>query len=203
MRTANPTAAVNFLTEFGDNLPAWMMTLQTNHSLAFERLRDAMKDVFSDLENIYSSPSQQATVNIASKERYLARPTPSWQMSDGELTFLAYLSLIFSPNDLGAPLYCVEEPETHLHPRLLDQLVEVLKQVQSELPPEQRSQIVLTTHSPHFVDKFELDELIVFEKSKGATTLSRPSSKTHLRDLLSRSEIGLGELFYTGALGNA
>jgi predicted ATPase len=121
-------------------------------------------------------------------------------MSDGELAFIALLSLIFSPPDLGAPLYCFEEPENHLHPRLLTTLVTVLKQVQEELPPEDRSQIVLATHSPYLVDKFSLDEVVVLEKREGATIVTRPSDKAHLRDLLNSEEIGLGELFYSGAL---
>jgi predicted ATPase len=79
-------------------------------------------------------------------------------------------------------------------------LVTVLKQVQEEFLPEQRAQIVLATHSPYLIDKFSLDELIVLEKHEGATVVTRPSDKTHLRDLLKNEEIGLGELFYSGAL---
>ena len=162
------------------------MTLQTKHSDSFERIARVAKDAFPELERLFTVPTQQAQVFLASEEKYLKRPVSAFQMSDGELAFIALLSLLFSPRELGAPLYCVEEPENHLHPRLLDTLVEVLKQVQEELSPENRSQILITTHSPYLIDKFSLDELIVLEKREGATILTRPSDKAHLRDLLQR-----------------
>jgi hypothetical protein len=50
------------------------------------------------------------------------------------------------------------------------------------------------------VDKVSLDELIVFEKRQGATVVTYPKDKAHLRELLQREELGLGDLFYSGAL---
>jgi len=200
IKVFNQSVGANFLTEAGDNLGSWLMTLQTKYADSFERIARVAKDAFPGLERLFTIPTQQGQVFIAAQEKYLKRPVSGFQMSDGELAFIALVSLIFSPPGLGAPLYCVEEPENHLHPRLLDTLVEVLKQVQEELRPEERSQIVITTHSPYLIDKFSLDELIVFEKREGATVPTRPSNKRHLRDLLESEEIGLGQLFYSGAL---
>jgi len=200
MRILNQSVATEFLLEHGGNLSSWLMTLQTKHGPAFERIARVARDAFPGLERLFTVPTQQGQVFLASQEKYLKRPVPIFGMSDGELGFIALLSLILSPPELGAPLYCVEEPENHLHPRLLTTLVEVLKQVQEEIAPEDRAQIVITTHSPYLVDKFSLDELIVLEKREGATVPIRPSDKEHLRDLLEKEEIGLGELFYSGAL---
>jgi len=47
-------------------------------------------------------------------------------MSDGELAFLAWTSLILAPKELGAELYLIEEPENHLHPRLIEVMFELL-----------------------------------------------------------------------------
>lgn len=200
MRAANPSAAAVFLTEFGGNLSSWLMTLQTKHSASFDKIARVARDVFPSLQRLFTIPTQQGQVFLASQEQYLTRPTPLSQMSDGELAFIALLSLIFGPPELTSLLYCVEEPENYLHPRLLVTLVEVLKQAQEGSPPEQRAQILLTTHSPYLIDKFSLDELIVFEKREGATVTIRPSDKAHLQDLLQNEDVGLGELFYSGAL---
>jgi predicted ATPase len=121
-------------------------------------------------------------------------------MSDGELSFLALLSLIFAPEELSAPLYCVEEPENHLHPRLLEELWELLTQRQNEFGPR-ASQVIMPTHSPYLVDRVSIDDLIVIEKHNGATHYTRPASKSHLRELLEQEELGLGELWFSGALG--
>jgi predicted ATPase len=61
---------------------------------------------------------------------------------------------------------------------------------------------MVTTHSPHLVDKLSLDELIVSEKREGTTRFTHPSDKHHLRELLMREEVGLGDLYYSGALSS-
>jgi predicted ATPase len=200
MKGPNQTAAADFLSEEGANFPAWLLTLQTKHAEAFGRMINVMKDAFPSLESVFSLPTQQATVFVASREKFLKRPIPSMQMSDGELAFLALLSLILTPPELGAPLYCIEEPENHLHPRLLEILVEVQKQVQNESDAGCRSQVLITTHSPSLVDMIDLEDLIVFTKRDGVTQCTRPSDKSHLRDILANEETGLGSLFYSGAL---
>jgi predicted ATPase len=200
IKQANAAIAQNVLNENGDNFSSWMMTLQGSHREAFRRIEQVATDVLPGLKEILTPPTQFATTYVTTHEKNLKRPINIWRMSDGELTFLALLSLIFAPEELGAPLYCIEEPENHLHPKLLETLVEVLTQRQNELGAH-AAQIITTTHSPYLVDEVSLDELIVMEKSNGATSFSRPASKKHLKDLLKKEEVGLGELWYSGALG--
>jgi predicted ATPase len=200
MRNVNTAMAPPFLTEPGDNLSAWLMHLQTRYGEAFARIRQVCRDVFPGVEELFSWPTEQGTVSIGSRERYLRQPVSMWDMSDGELVFVALLSLVFSPPEWRAALYCVEELENHLHPRLVETLLELLRQVQEEIGPLASGQVIATTHSPHLVDKVSLDELIVFEKHEGATVVTYPRNKTHLRELLQREELGLGDLFYSGAL---
>lgn len=199
MKQPNPTTAPVFLEEMGGNFSSWIMMLQTRYRDSFDKINRALKDALPDVVNLLSWPTQQTTVFIASSERFLKTAVPVWQMSDGQLCFLALLSLIYCPSELGAPLYCIEEPENYLHPRLLQTLVGLLDQVQKELGPRS-AQVVTSTHSLELVDKVGLDDLIVFEKRTGATKCIRPGKKSHLRELLSREEMGLGDLYYSGAL---
>ena len=198
MKRANAAVAQAFLSESGDNFSSWFMTLQ-GYSDEFRMIKQAAVDVLPGLEEILTPPTQFATTYLTTREKHLKQPISIWRMSDGELKFLALLSVIFAPRALGAPLYCIEEPENHLHPRLLETLVELLTQRQNELGPR-AAQIIATTHSPHLVDKVSLDELVVVEKSNGATRFTRPASKKGLKELLEKEELGLGELWYSGAL---
>jgi predicted ATPase len=200
MKQTNPASSQNFLSERGDNFSSWMMTLQTSFPEEFRRLKQVATEVLPGLEEILTPPTQHATTYVATRERFLNRPVNIWRMSDGELAFLGLLSMIFAPELLGASVYCIEEPENHLHPKLLETLVEVLTQRQSELRSP-AAQIIATTHSPYLVDRVALDDLIVVEKSNGATRCLRPASKIHLKELLEREDLGLGELWYSGALG--
>ncbi len=201
MKQENKAMSQNFLNESGDNFSSWLMTLQS-HREVFRRIEQVATDTLPGLKEILTPPTQLATTYVTTHERDLKRPINIWRMSDGELAFLALLSLIFAPEELSVPLYCIEEPENHLHPKLLETLVEVLTQRQTELGPH-AAQIIATTHSPHLVDQASVEELIVMEKSKGATKLTCPASKKHLKELLEREEMGLGDLWYSGALGGA
>jgi predicted ATPase len=179
------------------------MMLQTRFPESFAKIKSVTRDAFPEVEDLFTWPTQQATVFMASREKHLKGPISVWQMSDGQLAFIALLSLVYCPSELGAGLYCIEEPENHLHPRLLETLVELLKQVQDDLGPERSAQVMVSTHSPYLVDKVGLDELVVAERREGTTQFTRPSGKGHLRELLAREEAGLGDLYYSGALSGA
>jgi predicted ATP-dependent endonuclease of OLD family len=79
-------------------------------------------------------------------------------------------------------------------------LVDLLRQIQIEIPPEKHPQFVITTHSPYLVDRFSIDELVVLSRREGESTFFRPGDKTQLRELVDNAEIGLGDLYYSGAL---
>lgn len=200
MKQANAAVAQQFLMENGQNFSSWLMTLQTSYQEEFRLVRQVAKDTLPGLEEILTPPTQFATTYLITREQHLKQPVAIGHMSDGEILFLAWLSLIFAPASFGAPLFCVEELENHLHPRLIETLVEVVNQRQKESGSE-TAQTIVTTHSPLLVDKVNLDDLVVFEKSGGATKCTRPGSKKHLKELLEREELGLGELWYSGALG--
>jgi predicted ATPase len=178
------------------------MTLQTGYPDTFRLIKQAARDVLPDIEEILIPPTQFATTYMLTRERDLTRPVTIWRMSDGELMFLAWLSLILAPEDFGAPLFCAEELENHLHPRLLETLVELHDQRRHALG-QNAVQVIVTTHSPYLVDRLNLDDLIVVEKKDGATRYTRPASKVHLKEFLEREELGLGELWFSGALGES
>lgn len=200
MRGGNPPTPQLFLDELGTNFASWMMTLQTFPD-EFRKIKLVASEVLPGLADLLIQPTQAATISISVREKGLRRPVSILRMSDGELAFLGLLSVILAPVELGALVYCIEEPESHLHPRLLETLVEVLDQRQQELG-SRASQIVATTHSPHLVDRLSLEDLIVVEKLEGESKFSRPCSDRHLRELLKRRELGLGDLWYSGALND-
>jgi predicted ATPase len=217
MRESNPPSPEEHLAEHGENLSAWLLTLQT-HTEEFRRIKQACRDVLPGLDEILFQPvraktplvnagtssltPESAKISIGSSEKYFKNPINLGRMSDGELAFLALMSLILAPEELTPRLLCIEEPENHLHPRLLEILVNILSQRQTELGPK-AFQIIITTHSPLLLDKLSIDDLIVFGKKEGTTKATRVSSKKGLKQLLSRKETSLGDLWYSGALSDS
>lgn len=202
MKQVNPMGAVGGLDERGANLSSWLMLLQTRfRHESFDKIVLGAKGVLRELTDLLTYPTAQSTVFLASSEAFLKTPVPLWQMSDGELAFIALLSLIFCPEELSAPLYCIEEPENHLHPRLLEALVGLQTQ-RMEALGERASQLIVTTHSLPLVDSVPLEDIVLVEKREGATIFSRPGDNANLREMISRDELGLGDLYYSGVLND-
>jgi predicted ATPase len=203
MKTSRPFTRANFLNEHGENLIDLVTTLKTSHTDAFRRIEQVMRDTFPELEQRVPEPTQIGQVFLTTREKYLGTPVRVWNLPDGELAFLALVCLTLGPPEMSAPIICVEEPENHLHPRLLTTLVELLKVTQKRLIDDRipLAQIYATTHSPHFVDALDPEDVFVVEKEEGQTRYSRASDKKGLRTLLARKELGLGELWYSGVIG--
>ena len=200
MRQANVTAKQYFLNIHGDNLSSWLHTLQTGYPDEYKRITQVIQDVLPDIVSIITPPTQMGTTLVQIKEKYLKRPVNIWGISDGALQFLALLSLIFAPEELGAPLYCIEEPETHLHPQLIDSIVEILLQIQQELGAKS-AQIIITTHNPYLIDKLSLGDLVGVYKKDGSTKCTRGAQKDKLKLLLEEGDLSLSDFWYSNALG--
>ncbi len=187
----------------GDNLSAWLMWLQAHSPEALVRVNEVLRDLFPDIIQVNIIPTSDGRAHLATREKGLKRPSNVWQASDGFLATTALLSLIYVPAELSGTLFCIEEPENHLHPRILETLVALLRQVRQEVVAAKGSptQILITTQSPYLVDQFSIDEIIWMEKKNGETKAYRPADKKHLRELIEDKELGLGQLMYTGALG--
>lgn len=93
---------------------------------------------------------------------------PARVLSEGTLRFLALAILRLDPS--YSRLLCMEEPENGIHPGKIPEIVELLHDLAFDpsLPlAEDNSlrQVIVNTHSPHFVAEHQDDELLVAVKS--------------------------------------
>ncbi len=101
-------------------------------------------------------------------------PTLLERKGDG-IKSLAAISLLYrSEATQSATIIALEEPESHLHPRAIHRLREVL------LGLSHKSQIVITSHNPLFVDRIDLRSNILVSENQ-ATPAKRLSE---IRELL-------------------
>lgn len=204
MKTLNPTGSGHVLEQFGNNISAWLMWIQTQYKDEFDRISQAACDLLPGFRRLMTSPTNAGMVFLSSEESGLRRPVPVWQMSDGELVLVALLSIIYSPPALAGTLYCVEEPESYLYPKVLSAVVKLMRQVRQEAIGQQLllSQLIITTQSPQLVDLFSLDEIVWLQKEEGATVATRPRDKKHLRELVADKELGIADVVYSGMLND-
>ncbi len=110
------------------------------------------------------------------------------QLSDGTLRIFGILLALYQQ---PAPtLLVIEEPEQTVHPGVLPALAEACKEASL------RTQIVITTHSPHLVDQFNPDQVRIAWMDDGVTRIS-PIRDTQVesvkRRLMSLQEYMLAE----------
>jgi predicted ATPase len=115
------------------------------------------------------------------------------RLSDGTLKFLCLMAVLFDPNP--APLICIEEPETGLHPGALALVGNALREAST------RTQLIVTTHSDALVDRFtdEPETVVVCERDFDESTRFRRLSSERLNEWL--EEYTLGELWRRGEIG--
>lgn len=122
------------------------------------------------------------------------------QQSDGTIRLLGLLTGLNQIRSLLS-LIGIEEPELTVHPGALTALSDVLKEA------TQRSQLVLTTHSPELIDRItdfrDVEPMRIVELVDGATQVSLVSDaqrESVVRHLFSPGELHrMGELEQFGA----
>lgn len=101
-------------------------------------------------------------------------PTLLERKGDGIKSLAAISMLYGSQTTEAATIIAIEEPESHLHPKAIHRLREVL------IGLSKKSQIVITSHNPLFVDRVNLKSNILVTENKAT-----PAKKlSEIRDLL-------------------
>lgn len=104
--------------------------------------------------------------------------------SDGTLRCAGILTALLQSPPLT--LLGIEEPELTIHPGAIPVLYDFFRQA------SQRSQVLLTTHSPELLDLLKIEEVRVVERKDGVTRIA--SLAEDQREAIKRSLLTPGEL---------
>ena len=83
----------------------------------------------------------------------------------------------------GKLMFAMEEPENSLHPKAQRQLFSVLQDV------SKKSQVILTTHSPVFLERSGFENNIILTRTASGRTIARTFDKSQLSQL--RIDLGI------------
>jgi len=155
------------LSSTGDNLPNVIQYLREQHKERLDRIIQCLSQRVPRLESVEAEPMQDGRLLLQIKDAPFERPVLAKFASDGTLKMLAYLTLLYDPEP--PQLIGIEEPENHLHPRLLPELAEECRLAAA------RSQLLITTHSPFFVNGLRPEELWVLYRDERGFTNARQS----------------------------
>jgi predicted ATPase len=188
-RPGNPVATKE-LEYDGSNFAAYLHHIHSGDRKTFLTIESELKKSFPTIEEL-NSPMIPAGTAAGIKERWFDRTFSGDQLSDGLVGFLANLVVLYGPD--RPRLLCTEEPENYVNPRLMEQLVRMLKHSAEE------SQVILTTHSPSLLNYLELADIIIVTGGRSGTSVERAHDKVDLQESL--KGWALGDAYVSGVLG--
>ena len=189
-RGAPEAGAQERLSATGDNLPNVIQYLKERHGRRLRRILDTLSRRVPRLESVDAEIMADGRLLLQIKDAPFTQPILAKYASDGTLKMLAYLTVLYDPEP--PQLVGIEEPENHLHPRLLPELAEECRTASA------RTQLMVTTHSPFFVNGLKSEELWVFYRDEmGYTQAVKAAGMKGVKDFM-RHGAQLGQLWMEG-----
>jgi len=181
------------LSKTGDNLANVIQYMKEQHPSQLNRIFETLQRRIPRLEKVLSEPMQDGRLLLRIKDAPFAEPVLARFASDGTLKMLAYLLVLLDPDP---PSFIgIEEPENFLHPRLLPELAEECRAA------TERSQLLVTTHSPFFLNGLRADEVrVLYRDDQGYTQTVRAADVQGIPEFLEQGAM-LGHLWLEGHLG--
>ena len=176
----------------GQNLIPVLHTLYSSSRDFRNDIDMAMRAAFGDdFEDLTFPPAADQRVQMRLRWRSLKSAQSAADLSDGTIRFLLLLAILANPEPES--LIAIDEPEVGLHPGMLPIVAEFAREA------ARRTQVILTTHSPQFLDAFrdEPPTTTVAHWVDGETRLSVVDGEELARWL---EEYSLGALFRSGEL---
>ncbi|MEZ8405280.1 hypothetical protein CWO23_20975 [Vibrio splendidus] len=128
-----------------------------------------------------------ASVDKSSEPKILI--SNEWHsMSSGQLTFFKFALLCCLYIENGS-FVLLDEPETHMHPNMISDFVELL----DSLLEETGSQALIATHSAYFVREVSREQVHVFMSENGEMSIVNPRLRTFGADVESISQFVFDE----------
>ena len=177
----------------GENLAQVLHALLTSQRKKYVEIEGIVKDLIPEIEEIAAPTTTKGDqVYIAIKERDVSGSLDHANISDGTLRILAFAAAI----SLGGSLVAFEEPENCVHPYLFETIIDLCRKIPN--------QVLITTHSPHLLDKAKPEELCLVAKRQGRSVVRQLTQKEKVKVKKMLEEgLSLGDTWYSGELDGA
>ena len=180
MRLPNPVKAVHDIGSMGQDLAAFLNTLQALNKRQFEVVEKSLRTMIPSITGIDVSVNELGEVELDLREgekRISARV-----ISEGTLRILGLLALVGAKETPA--LIGFEEPENGIHPRRIRRIARFLE---TRMLLED-IQFIVTTHSSLLPDLIPPESLYVCRKVNGNTEIE-PFNMMHVGPLWKKSDI--------------
>jgi predicted ATPase len=185
-------ADTHFLLEDASNLAAYLFVLKQTQEQYYERIVKTIQLVIPFFRDfiLRPNPLNENTIRLEWQDMYSDRTFTAHELSDGSLRFICMATLLLQKE--LPQLILLDEPELGLHPTAITILAGLLKKA------SKRTQVIVSTQSVSLVNEFDVEDVIVVEKEKGATIFKRLDAKK-LESWL--NDYSLGDLWDKNVIG--
>ena len=159
--------ADDHLSVTGDNLQLVARHIHEEHPDIFQEIVRRMRERVPGVSSVVPKPTEDGRLLLQFQDGAFVDPFVDRYVSDGTIKMFAYLVLLHDPDP--HPLLCVEEPENQLYPGLLLELAEEFR----DYAIRGRGQVMVSTHSPDFLNALDVDEVFWLVKKNGYTQVHR------------------------------
>ncbi len=183
------------LSREGENLSLVIEYLAKSHPEVLEEVKEKLKQRVPGITHVESKTTEEGRVLLKFQDGSFEDPFLARHVSDGTIKMLAYLVLLLDPSP--HPLLCVEEPENQLYPSLLAELAEEFRAY-----ADRGGQVLVSTHSPDFLNAAELDEVYWLVKRNGYTDIKRAADDEQIAVFMKDGD-QMGYLWKQGLMAGA
>ena len=181
------------LSRTGDNLANVIQYLAEQHPDRLEQIFAVLRQRVPRIERVLADTMPDGRLLLQIKDAPFSHPVLARFASDGTLKMLAYLVLLYDPS--SPPFIGIEEPENFLHPRLLPELAEECRNA------TERTRLLVTTHSPFFLNALQPDEVwVLWRDERGHTQARRIADIPGVPEFVKNGAL-LGHLWMEGYFG--
>jgi predicted ATPase len=182
-RNISDTGISNHLSVNGDNLAQVTKYMYDYHRDIFEDILKKLPRRIPGINQVEAKETEDGRIILRFQDQNFKDPFVARYVSDGTIKMFAYMILLHDPEP--HPLLCIEEPENFLHPDLLLQLCEEIREYS-----ERGGQVFVSSHSPDFVNGLRLNELFFLVKVDGYTIIKAAKDNEMIKELSKENNLG-------------
>lgn len=182
-KSISDTGVANHLSVSGDNLAQVTKYMHDYHKEIFDVILEKLPQRIPGINKVEAIETQDGRILLRFQDETFQDPFVARYVSDGTIKMFAYMILLH--DTAPHPLLCIEEPENFLHPDLLHQLCEEIREYS-----ERGGQVFVSTHSPDFVNGLEADELFFLVKKEGFTTIKAAKDDKIVKEMHKKNDLG-------------
>ncbi|MDM8569288.1 ATP-binding protein [Thiotrichales bacterium HSG1] len=164
------------LNKDGSNIAKYLLAIRKQNPVVFKGILETLQRILPYAQNLQVVLSTELERNVYMELTEGECKIADWLLSTGTLRIVALLALLRHPNP--PPLIVIEEIENGLDPRTIRLMVEEI----CKIIKAGKTQIILTTHSPYFLDLLQPEQVVLVERdATGQPTFNKVAEQSKLQ----------------------